>query len=59
MGSEVGTEFRSGNATTEWLTECVPRCIRGMSSSRYFPPTHGSSHGVDYCGVDQSTGLEL
>ena len=21
--------------------------------------THGSSHGVDYCGVDQSTGLEL
>ena len=40
MGSEVGTEFRSGNATTEWLTECVPRCIRGMSSRRrYFPPT--------------------
>ena len=39
MGSEVGTEFRSGNATTEWLTECVPLCIRGMSSSRYFPPT--------------------
>ena len=22
-------------------------------------PTHGSSHGVDYCDGDQSTGLEL
>ena len=41
-------------------SEAVAKPDHGSASHHGTERTdHGSSHGVDYCGVDQSTGLEL